>query len=84
MQRYLILAVLLPTFMRITAILRGQVVLLHKNVRRKNRSGAHERSLIYFNVIRFFCGIAPRYLRKKSQRVALALHWTNSQLSKLL
>ncbi len=41
-----------------------------KNVRRQNRSGAHRRSLIYFNTICFFCGIVPNTCGKKSQHVA--------------
>ncbi len=65
MQLYVILAVLLPTFTHVTAILRGQVVRSPQNVPRKNRSGAHGRSLIYFNVICFFCEIIRRYLQKK-------------------
>ncbi len=72
-QLYLILVVLLPIFTRFAEILRGQVVRSHKNVWRKNRSGAHGCSPICFNVISFFCRIIRRYLRKKLQRVALAI-----------
>ncbi len=72
MQLYLILAVLHQIFTPITAILHGQVVRSPQKRVEKNQSGAHERSSICFNAI-CFCEIVCRYLRKKLQRIALAL-----------
>ncbi len=72
MQLYLILSVLLATFMHITAILRGQVVHSLQRCTEKNCSTAHGHSVICFDAICLFCGIFRRYLRKELQSVALA------------
>ncbi len=89
-QLYRILAVLLPIFTYVTAILHGQVVrpFFVKTCGEKNRSGAHGRSSIYFNATCFFCGIVHRYLREKSatcspsRRPSLA-SWLSLQLEAL-
>ncbi len=70
MQLYLILSVLLPIFTHITVILRGQVVCSPQRHAEKKWQRSAWTQPIYFNATCFFC----RYLRKKSQCVALALH----------
>ncbi len=66
-QLYLILAVLLPIFTHVTAILHEQVVRFPQKCAEKKlqRSTRTPRSPICFNAICCFCGIVRRYLRKK-------------------